>query len=61
MPVSVKKVGKKYRVVGPDGKIEKNKSGTAVDGGGYPVTSSGKKKAVKQVQAINLSMRRKKK
>ena len=50
MPVSVKKIGDKYRVVGPDGEIEK-RNGTAVDGGGHKT----KQAAVDQVQAINLS------
>jgi hypothetical protein len=54
MPVSVKKMGDKYRVVGPDGKPE-TRNGKPVDGGGH----SSKKDAVSQVQAINLSQRRK--
>ncbi len=56
MPVSLKKIRKKWRIVGPDGKIEKNRSGTAVDGGG----STSKTKVLAQVQAINLRLRRKK-
>jgi hypothetical protein len=55
MPVSTKKVGKKYRVVEPGGKIAKNKAGTALDGGGH----SSKAKAGEQVAAINMSLHRK--
>ncbi len=56
MPVRVIKQGPKFRVVeGPQGKIAKNKGGSAVDGGGH-IT---KEKAIKQSQAINLSQRRK--
>lgn len=51
MPLSVKKVGDKYRVVGPDGKPETNKKGTPVDGGGF----ESKKDAIKQMVAINIS------
>ncbi len=46
MPVKVEKRGNKYCVVGPDGKLEGK-------------CFSDKEKAVKQVQAINLSKRRK--
>lgn len=50
MPVSVKKIGNKYRVVGPGGKPE-TKSGEPIDGGGY----QSKDEAVKQMTAINMS------
>lgn len=50
MPVSVKKMGDKYRVVGPDGKPEKNKKGTPVDGGGF----DSRQQALKQMSAINM-------
>jgi hypothetical protein len=36
MPLSVKRIGKRYRLVEPDGKIAKNDKGTALDGGGHP-------------------------
>lgn len=56
MPAHVKKVGKKYRVVDPDGKVVKNNAGTAVDGGGHAT----KARASKQASAINIpkSMRK---
>lgn len=57
MPVRVMKKGPKYRVVeGPQGKIAKNKKGASIDDGGH----STRDKAVKQVQAVNLSGRRRK-
>lgn len=49
MPVSIKKVKDKYRIVEPNGRIAKNKSGTALDGGGH----STKQAAVIQMRAIN--------
>lgn len=49
MPVTCKLVDKKYRVVEPSGKIAKNKSGTAVDGGGHTI----KEACMKQARAIN--------
>lgn len=53
MPVTVRKRGKKYRVVEKSsGKIAKNKSGTALDGGGH----SSKAKADKQAGAVNYSI-----
>lgn len=56
MPVSVTYRNKKYRVVeSSTGKIAKNKSGTAVDGGGH----TSKAKATKQAQAININKARK--
>lgn len=52
MPNKVVKKGDKYRVVeAATGKITKNKSGTAVDGGGH----KSKEGAVKQAQAININ------
>ena len=58
MPVRVEKRGPKYRVVESVGhKIAKNKSGSSGDGGGHAVRS----KAVKQVQAINISLSKRKK
>lgn len=48
------KIGPKFRVVeGPQGKIAKNKKGSAIDGGGHATRD----KAVKQSQAVNLSER----
>ena len=52
MPVKVKKVGGKFRVVEADGSIATNKAGTPVDGGGHAT----KAKAVMQVGAINSSI-----
>lgn len=50
MPVKATKRGNKYRVVeAKSGKIAKNKSGTAVDGGGH----SSETKAKSQARAIN--------
>jgi len=55
MPVKVKKVGKKYRVVeAGTGKIAKNKKGTALDGGGH----SSRAKAIAQEQAVNISLKK---
>lgn len=51
MPLSIKKVNDKWRLIGPDGKIEKNKEGNPVDGGGH----SSKEGAIKQMQAININ------
>lgn len=51
MPLSVKKMGDKYRVVGPNGKPETNKKGMPVDGGGFDT----KQAAIKQMTAINIS------
>lgn len=39
----------KWRLIEPDGKIAKNKSGTPLDGGGH----TSKDKALSQVRAIN--------
>lgn len=56
MPIRVKKVGKKFRAVeSSTGKIAKNRSGTAIDGGG----SSSRQRVVRQVHAVNLSELRK--
>lgn len=55
MPATVVKRGNKWRVIDANnGKITKNKSGTAVDGGGY----SSKEKAQAQARAINASLSR---
>jgi hypothetical protein len=50
MPASVKKQGDKYRVVEPGGGIMTNKTGTAVDGGGFRT----EKAAQRQATAINM-------
>ena len=56
MPLTVKKRGEKYRVVEVNtGKIAKNASGTALDGGGKKSKSA----VMKQAQAINISQARK--
>ena len=57
MPVRVVKMGPRYRVVESTGKIAKNKKGNTIDGGGH----STKEKAIKQSQAINISLSKKKK
>lgn len=50
MPVTSRFIGGKYRVVEAEtGKIAKNASGTAVDGGGYTTEAEAKR----QVRAIN--------
>ena len=49
MPVKVKKIGDKFRIVEGDDSIVKNKGGTAVDGGGHV----NKRKAMLQASAIN--------
>lgn len=51
MPLSVKKINDKYRLVGPNGKPELNDSGKPIDGGGHTT----KKSAVDQMNAINIS------
>lgn len=57
MPVKIKPMGGKWRVVEANsGKIAKNKAGTALDGGGH----SSKDAALKQVGAVNSSLERRK-
>ena len=52
MPVCISKRGEKWRVIECDsGRIAKNASGTAVDGGGHDTESS----ARRQARAINAS------
>lgn len=60
MPVRVKKIGRKWRIVDAEsGRVERFKKsprkGEAVDGGGY----DSKEGAIKKMQAINLSQLRK--
>jgi len=58
MPVKAVKRGDKWRVVeSSNGKIAKNKGGTAVDGGGH----SSKSSAQAQCRAINRSLHERKK
>lgn len=45
MPISVKKIKDKFRLVEPDGSIAKNKKGTAIDGGGHSSRSDASKQA----------------
>lgn len=52
MPVTCKLQNGKYRIVGPDGKIEKNDAGTAVDGGGHDTMDACRKQAA----AINSNL-----
>ena len=55
MPVKIKPMGGKWRVVEQaTGKIAKNKGGTSLDGGGH----SDKKAALAQVGAVNSSLKR---
>jgi hypothetical protein len=57
MPVKVVKKDSKFRVVeARTGKVAKNAAGSPADGGGH----RSRAKAVAQVQAINLSERRRK-
>lgn len=55
MPVKAVKRGKKYRVIeASSGKIAKNKTGSALDGGGH----ASKAKASSQARAVNRSLAR---
>lgn len=54
MPATVKKLGKKWRVVEKSGRPVRNKAGTAVDGGGH----STRAKALSQARAINANQRK---
>lgn len=54
MPATVKKVGKKWRVVeAGNGRIVKNRAGTAADGGGHRT----REEALRQARAINRGSR----
>lgn len=52
MPVRCKSIGGKYRIVGPNGKIETTDGGNAVDGGGHPSEAA----CLKQAAAINRNL-----
>ena len=52
MPVKVKRLDGKFRVVEADGSIATNRAGTALDGGGHTT----KTKAIMQVGAVNSSI-----
>lgn len=54
MPVKVKKINGKFRIVEPSGKIARNEKGTAIDGGGH----SNRSEAQAQARAINASIAR---
>lgn len=55
MPVTVRKRGKKHRVVESEtGRIAKNKGGTALDGGGHYNPNM----ANSQARAVNSSLRK---
>lgn len=54
MPVTVKKIGGRYRIVDGGGTITKNRAGTSVDGGG----KRSKSQAARQARAINASLSR---
>lgn len=49
MPVTVKKIGRKYRVVEPNGRVAKTKNGKPIDGGGHAT----KAMASRQARAVN--------
>ena len=49
MPATVKEKAGKWRVVEPNGRLVRNKSGTPIDGGGH----SSRLKAMKQARAVN--------
>jgi hypothetical protein len=51
MPLSVKEIQGRFRLVEPSGEIAKNENENPVDGGGY----SSKKKALAQLTAINMN------
>ena len=55
MPVKVRKVRGKYRIVEGDGKVAKTRAGNARDAGGHSV----KNKADAQARAINANIERK--
>ena len=52
MPVTCKLMGGKHRIVGPNGKVETNNAGTALDGGGHPSRAA----CMKQAAAINSNL-----
>jgi len=55
MPVCVKKIKEKYRIVECDSNIiAKNKGGNALDGGGH----ESRQAALKQMRAVNASLER---
>ena len=55
MPLTVKKIKDKHRVVEiKTGKIAKNAAGTAIDGGGFDSEAQAKK----QMAAVNISQAR---
>lgn len=54
MPYKVARQGNKYRILDEDGRIAKNNSGSAMDGGGH---NSGDA-AMRQVKAVNARKRR---
>ena len=53
MPVNAKLIGGRVRTVGPGGKIENTPNGNPRDGGGWPNTPEGWKKAESQAMHIN--------
>ncbi len=52
MPTKCKLLSGKYRLIGPDGDIEKNNAGTAIDGGGHATMEACRK----QMTVINLKL-----
>jgi hypothetical protein len=53
MPVKVSKRNGKFRLVESNGRIAKNKSGTALDGGGHPSEAAAKR----QQRAVNANVK----
>lgn len=67
MPVAMRKVGKKVRIIDvntgraslrPPGRAKSKGKAPPIDKGGFPNTPAGRARARAQVQAVNLSMRR---
>ncbi len=54
MPVQVAKRGTRFRLVDPDGRIARNRKGTALDGGGRVSREA----AARQARVINRNMRK---
>ncbi len=53
MPYKVAKRGDKYRILDQNGRIAKNRGGTAMDGGGHKTPRA----AERQVNAVSMSER----
>ncbi len=53
MPYKIAKRGKKFRILDQNGRIAKNRAGTAMDGGGHNTERGAKR----QVNAVSMSER----